>query len=146
MQPPESSANLAQLGLLLRQAHRRAAMELASALAPMSLSGRHFGVLLTLERHGVSTQKDLIAALGSDKAGMVRTVDDLDHRGYLERSQSATDRRVYDLTLTPAGRTALAEAKLLSTVATQSVFGNLDVEQVAALSDLLSRIVDTSAD
>lgn len=142
MQPPESSAHLVQLGLLLRQAHRRAAAELAAALAPMSLSGRHFGVLLMLERHGVSTQKDLIAALGSDKAGMVRTVDDLDRRGFLERSQSALDRRVYDLTLTDEGRAALTEAQRLSADAIGAVFGDLDAAQVADLSALLSRIVN----
>ncbi|MEU6579142.1 hypothetical protein [Nocardia sp. NPDC046763] len=73
---------------------------------------------------------------------MVRTVDDLDRRGFVERSQSATDRRVYDLTLTPEGRAALAEAKKLSGVATRTVFGDLDARQVDELSGLLSRIVN----
>jgi DNA-binding MarR family transcriptional regulator len=34
---------------------------------------------------------------------MVRTVEDLESLGYLERSQSPADERVSDLTLTDAG-------------------------------------------
>src|SRR5213078_355803 len=81
-----------QLGLLLRQAHRRAAAVAAAALAPLGLSGRHYGVLMLLARDGTSTQTRLITDLGSDKAGMVRTIDDLDRRGFVRRAQSPKDR------------------------------------------------------
>ena len=67
-----------RIGLLLRQAHQRAARALNDALAPLQLTGRHFGVMLLIDRDGVSTQRDLIRQTGSDKAGMVRTVEDLE--------------------------------------------------------------------
>jgi DNA-binding MarR family transcriptional regulator len=99
------------IGLLLRQSHQRASRALNEALAPLGLTGRHFGVMLLIDRDGVSTQRDLIRQTGSDKAGMVRTVEDLESLGYLERSQSPADKRVSDLTLTDAGRTAFATAR-----------------------------------
>jgi DNA-binding MarR family transcriptional regulator len=142
MSTSDPQAGSIVLGLLLRRAHRLTAAALAATLAPMGLSGRHFGVLLMLDMHGVSSQKELIAALGSDKAGMVRTVDDLDRHGYLERLRSSTDRRLYELTLTPAGRAALADARTRAAAATKPVFGCLTDDEQAILTELLSRIVN----
>jgi DNA-binding MarR family transcriptional regulator len=129
------------LGLLLRQAHRRAAAVLAEALAPLELSGRHFGVMMLLERDGTSTQKQLSAELGSDKAGMVRTVDDLDRRGFVRRVQSSHDRRLYHLSLTAAGRTVFADARAVAGVAAQDIFAGLTGPEQATLADLLSRVI-----
>jgi DNA-binding MarR family transcriptional regulator len=134
-----------QLGLLLRQAHRRAAAILAAALAPLELSGRHFGVMMLLVQNGTSTQKQLLADLGSDKAGMVRTVDDLDRRGFIRRVQSPQDRRLYHLSLTDAGRATFAEARKLADAAAQDILVGLTATERATLADLLSRVVDPPA-
>jgi DNA-binding MarR family transcriptional regulator len=137
----------APLGLQLRLAHRRAAALAATVLEPMGITGRHFGVMLMLSRRGVSSQKELIGDLGSDKAGMVRTVDDLDRLGYIERTQSATDRRLYELVLTPAGRSAFAEASKRTQEVTAVLRADLTDDELATLLELLARIVrpDTSA-
>jgi MarR family transcriptional regulator, lower aerobic nicotinate degradation pathway regulator len=134
-----------RLGLLLRQAQRRAAAILAAALAPLDLSGRHFGVMMLLARDGTSTQKQLLTDLGSDKAGMVRTVDELDRRGLVRRVQSPSDRRLYHLSLTNAGQAAFASARKVAAVAAQDIFIGLTTDERAALADLLSRVVDPPA-
>jgi DNA-binding MarR family transcriptional regulator len=131
-----------QLGLLLRQAHRRAAVALNDALAPLSLTGKHFGVLLLIERDGVSTQRDLIRETGSDKAGMVRTVEDLENLGYLSRVRSTTDKRVSELTLTDAGREAFETAKRLAGTAGRELFDLFTPAELDTLEDLLARFVD----
>jgi DNA-binding MarR family transcriptional regulator len=133
------------LGLLLRQAHRRAAAILAAALAPLELSGRHFGVMMLLVRDGTSTQKQLLVDLGSDKAGMVRTVDELSRRGFIRRVQSPQDRRLYHLSLTDTGRGTFAEARKLADEAAQDIFVGLTVTERATLAELLSRVVDPRA-
>ncbi|MFI7671565.1 MarR family winged helix-turn-helix transcriptional regulator [Nocardia sp. NPDC049526] len=133
-----------RLGLLLRQAHRRAAAAFAEALAPLELSGRHFGVMMLLAQDGTSTQKQLIADLGSDKAGMVRTVDELDRRGFVRRVQSPKDRRLYHLSLTDAGREVFVEARRLAGVAAQDIFADLTTAEQATLASLLSRVVEPS--
>jgi len=130
-----------RLGLLLRQSHRRAAVRLNGALSSLGLTGRHFGVLMLLRRDGVSTQRDLIAQTGSDKAGMVRTVEDLEALGYLSRTPSPTDRRVAHLTLTAAGTEAFDTARRLATDAANDLFAGFSPAELATLEALLSRFV-----
>ncbi|MFJ6946745.1 hypothetical protein ACISU4_19195, partial [Streptomyces wuyuanensis] len=62
------------LGLLLRQAHWRAAAVMAEALRPLGIELRHFAVLIVLVDRGATVQRDLAAATGSDKAGIMRVV------------------------------------------------------------------------
>lgn len=130
-----------RLGLLLRQSHSRAAAVLNDALSPLHLTGRHFGVMVSLDREGVSSQRDLIRQLGSDKAGMVRTVDDLEALGYLRRTQSSTDRRVSDLSLTPKGKRAFRDANTQALSAGDQLFRSFTQTELEVLESLLSRFV-----
>jgi DNA-binding MarR family transcriptional regulator len=135
-----------RLGLLLRQAHQRAATALNDALAPLGLTGRHFGVLLLIDRDGVSTQRDLIRETGSDKAGMVRTVEDLENLGYLSRTRSPTDKRVSELVLTEAGQTAFESAKELAGTAGRNLFDPFTQAELDTFETLLARFVDAGQD
>jgi MarR family transcriptional regulator, lower aerobic nicotinate degradation pathway regulator len=130
-----------QLGLLLRQSHRRASAALDAALAPLGLTGRHFGVLLLLDQAGVSTQRDLIQQTGSDKAGMVRTVELLEELGYLRRTPSSTDKRVAELTLTEAGAVAFDKARQLAGKVADQLFDAFTPAELTVLEDLLDRFV-----
>lgn len=134
-----------QLGLLLRQSHERAARSLNRALLPLGLTGRHFGVLLLLRREGVSTQRDLIRLTGSDKAGMTRTVEDLERLGYLRRTQSTNDKRVAELTLTDKGVEDFATAQQLASGAAEELFESFAPAELATLEELLTRFVDQPA-
>ena len=130
-----------KLGLLLRQSHQRAAGTLNNALAPLGLTGRHFGVMMLLRRDSTSTQRDLIRQTGSDKAGMTRTVEDLENLGYLSRTQSASDRRVADLRLTSNGIEAFESAQRLAMGAADELFGSFTVAELDTLETLLARFV-----
>ena len=141
---PKPAVNL-KLGLLLRQSHQRAAGSLNDALAPLGLTGRHFGVMMLMHRDGVSTQRDLIRQTGSDKAGMVRTVEDLENLGYLRRTQSASDKRVSDLTLTRKGSTAFETAQRLAGGAAHELFRTFTPDELDTLEALLTKFV-ASAD
>ena len=76
------------LGLLMRRAHDRAAAALVQALRPLGLELRHFAVLIMLNAHGPLSQSALVQLTGSDKASMVRVVDDLEARGWSNASPS----------------------------------------------------------
>jgi DNA-binding MarR family transcriptional regulator len=130
-----------KLGLLLRQAHQRAAGSLNNALSTLGLTGRHFGVMMLLRRDGVSTQRDLIRQTGSDKAGMVRTVEDLENLGYLRRTQSTSDKRVANLTLTDKGIDAFDAAQRLAAGAAAELFGSFTPAELETLEALLTRFV-----
>ena len=61
-------------------------------------------VLLALDRSSMRTQAALAAAIGADKTRIIRTLDDLQHDGYIERRPDPDDRRVRLLAITEAGR------------------------------------------
>src|ERR1700760_985886 len=81
------------LGLLLRRAHDRAAGALVEAIRPFGLELRHFAVLITLSTRGPLTQSALVSATSSDKASMVRVIDDLERAGLVIRRPVPGDRR-----------------------------------------------------
>ena len=61
-------------------------------------------VLLALDRSSMRTQAALAAAIGADKTRIIRTLDDLQDDGYIERRPDPDDRRVRLLAITAAGR------------------------------------------
>jgi DNA-binding MarR family transcriptional regulator len=130
-----------RIGLLLRQAHRRAATTFNIALEPLGIDGRDFGVMMLLDDLGVATQKQLIDRLGSDKASMVRTIDRLEAQGCLTRNPSPTNRRAQDVQLTDAGRQTYARARELAHQVTADLFVDFSSEERQQLMTLLDRFV-----
>lgn len=61
-------------------------------------------VLSALNRSSVRTQAALAAAIGADKTRVIGTLDNLQERGYIERTRDPEDRRVHLLKITEAGR------------------------------------------
>ena len=139
--PPGMSPR-AELGLLLRMAHRKAARAFGQALAPLGLEGRHFGVLLTLAGQGPMIQSRLISELHSDKSAMVRTVDDLEGQGLVTRTLVPGDRRARAVTITDLGRERLAEARVVANSAGEKIFDHIDDTDLATLLRLLRGLID----
>jgi DNA-binding MarR family transcriptional regulator len=73
-------------------------------LAAHDVSMWGYVVLDALDRSPVRTQAALAEAIGADKTRIIPTLDDLQRRGYIERSPDPEDRRVRLLEITPAGR------------------------------------------
>ncbi len=61
-------------------------------------------VLSALDRSSMRTQAALASAIGADKTRIIRTLDDLQDDGYIERRPDPADRRVRLLAITDAGR------------------------------------------
>src|SRR6476660_7587302 len=85
---PYRPPTLLAIGMLLHQSEVRATRTLNEALGDLGLTARHFGVMLLMHRDNVTTQKDLVSRLITDKTGMVRIIDDLDRLGCLTRTPS----------------------------------------------------------
>jgi MarR family transcriptional regulator, lower aerobic nicotinate degradation pathway regulator len=130
-----------QVGLLLRLAHQRAARTFREALLPLGIDGRLFGVLSALGRLGPSTQARLIAELDADKSAMLRTVDDLEQRGLVERRSVPQDRRARTIALTSAGQECVAAAEQAARATSATLFASMDPAELLALRDMLSRFV-----
>jgi DNA-binding MarR family transcriptional regulator len=82
--------------------------EMAAAEEPVlrthGLTMWGYVVLLALDRSSMRTQAALAAAIGADKTRIIRTLDELQDDGYIERRPDPDDRRVRLLAITEAGR------------------------------------------
>jgi DNA-binding MarR family transcriptional regulator len=127
------------LGLLMRRAHDRAASALVEALRPLGLELRHFAVLIALNANGVMNQSALVATVGSDKASMVRVVDDLEARGLVTRRPFPGDRRMHLVEMTPEGLAAFDAAHVSARPIADQLAAHLRPGEAAQLLDLLTR-------
>ena len=75
----------------------------AACLEPLGLEARHFAVLNFIALDEGQSQQTLADALDIPASRMVTIVDELEHRGFIERRPHPTDRRARALYLTPAG-------------------------------------------
>jgi MarR family transcriptional regulator, lower aerobic nicotinate degradation pathway regulator len=129
-----------QLGLLLRQAHARAARTANEALRPLGIETRHLGVLLVLDREGPRSQTRIGDELGADKSAMGRTVDDLERLGIAVRRADPADRRARQVSLTPHGEAVVAAAKKVAAETAAGIFRGLGTEDQRTLRELLTRV------
>ncbi|MEI5009205.1 MarR family winged helix-turn-helix transcriptional regulator [Streptomyces sp. PmtA] len=127
------------LGLLLRRAHWRAAGVMAEALRPLGIELRHFAVLIVLVDSGPTVQRDLAAATGSDKAGIMRVVDDLERRGLAVRKAVPGDRRARSVEITPKGVELFDAAHVAAAPLAESLISELGPGEPEKLMDLLTR-------
>ncbi|MFJ9902450.1 MarR family winged helix-turn-helix transcriptional regulator [Streptomyces sp. NPDC101152] len=134
------------LGLLLRRAHWRAAAVMGEALRPLGIELRHFAVLIELVNHGPTVQRDLAAATGSDKAGIMRIVDDLERKGLAVRKAVPGDRRVRAVAITPQGLELFDSAHVAAEPLAERLVAELEHGEPEQLTDLLTRLAHPSDD
>ncbi len=106
---PENFQLTQSIGFHLNKARNSLLMEMDSALRPLDINGQQMGILLSLTRGMASTPFEISKLLGIDSGLMTRMLDKLEEKGLLERSRSADDRRVVNLTLTAKGREVAEE-------------------------------------
>ena len=63
-----------------------------------------YAVLCALDQSPTRTQAALAEAIGADKTRIIRTLDDLQRSGYIDREPDPDDRRVRLLSITTRGR------------------------------------------
>ncbi|MGW2329638.1 MarR family winged helix-turn-helix transcriptional regulator [Streptomyces sp. NPDC001700] len=134
------------LGLLLRRAHAHAAALMAEALRPLGIELRHFSVLIELVNQGPTVQRDLVTATGSDKAGIMRIVDDLERKGLAVRKSVPGDRRVRAVEITQQGLDLYDAAHVAAEPLAERLVADLGPGEPGQLTDLLTRLAHPAAD
>ncbi|MEU0506743.1 MarR family winged helix-turn-helix transcriptional regulator [Nocardia sp. NPDC005998] len=134
------------LGLLLRRAHWHAASVMGEALQPIGIELRHFAVLIELVNHGPTVQRDLAAATGSDKAGIMRIVDDLERKGLAVRKAVPGDRRARAVEITPRGLELFDAAHAAAEPLAERLVAGLGRGEPEQLTDLLIRLAHPADD
>ena len=112
---------------------------MAEALRPLGIELRHFAVLIVLVDRGPTVQRDLVAATGSDKAGIMRVVDDLERKGLAVRKSVPGDRRVRAVEITPKGLELFDAAHVAAEPLAERLVAELEPGEAEAADNLLTR-------
>lgn len=94
-----------QLETLVMHAARAVRSAFNAGLQELGLTMTEAGVLANLDVHGLLTQVELAQRLHIGRAAMGAVVDALQDRDLVVRRADPLDRRVWNVELTPAGRT-----------------------------------------
>jgi DNA-binding MarR family transcriptional regulator len=114
-------------------------------LRPHDLTYSQWQVLSFVARHtdGAATQKELQCWLKVEAATLTGVIDGLVRRGWLTRAESADDRRVRQLALTPEGQAAHERVSpWLSRAIQARLLEGLSPGQVTVAREVLQRVVE----
>lgn len=132
--PPAVSSSV---GFLATQLGARVRMHFEAALRENALQPRDYMVMMILREEGGMSQQALGARAGMDRTTTMMAAQSLEQAGLLARADDPADRRVYRLSLTPAGRQMVGSLERRVRAAEQEVLAPLDKEDRASLVQLL---------
>ena len=128
------------VGYALRRAQGVIFADFNQTLAELDLRPGQFAVLVLIDQNPGTSQSNVSAALGIQKANFVATIADLEKRGLVRRRKSQSDARTYSLGLTATGRALLLHAQALQSVHEARVIALLGAEGRLQLLRLLERL------
>jgi DNA-binding MarR family transcriptional regulator len=118
--------------------------ELAAAelpvLASHGLTMWGYVVLVTLDGRPMRTQAALAEAIGADKTRIIRTLDELQAHGHIERRPDPDDRRVRLLDITASGRAVKDAAQAEIQRGEERWLGELDADERRVFLRVLRRL------
>jgi DNA-binding MarR family transcriptional regulator len=126
---------------LLSQVGAHSSRRWHERLAPIGLDPRSVLVLRHVAAEEGRTQASLSASLAVPPSRIVGIVDELEHRGLLERRANPSDRRAHALWLTTTGRKLLDEVIAVSRTHEADICAGLSESDRRQLIEFLAVIV-----
>ena len=128
------------LGFLLADVSRLMRRQFQKRLEGNTLTFAQARVLLHLSRSPGMRQVELAEILEMQPISLIRVIDPLQEQGLLERRADPTDRRAYQLFLTPAATPHLQAIKSVADSLRGDVLGSLSEQETVILHDVLNRL------
>ena len=128
------------LGFHIRLAHGAVYRHFTETFDHLGLSQKQVSVLWLIDDHPGIAQTDLARRLQMDRATVMAIVNRLQARDFLERGRSSGDQRRQTLTLKPAGKAALVEARKAILDHEAWLKGRFNKREIKQLISLLTRI------
>ncbi|HBY21914.1 MAG TPA: MarR family transcriptional regulator [Propionibacteriaceae bacterium] len=125
---------------LLSQIGARSAQVFAERLRGEGMSPREFGVLTHVAANPGQTQQQLADALGIHRNNMVGLIDEVEAAGWVLRARSRTDRRAFNVQITPTGSALVARAAALIPLMDEDVVAGLTTPERQTLLALLTKL------
>lgn len=111
-------------------------------VAQAGLRAPAYGVLLTIERLGPVSQKQISDQMGFDPSDLVGVIDILEREGFLTRARDPQDRRRYSLTLTALGRKRLRRFSTIAAEVEEELLAPLDDHERQTFRALVHRVLE----
>lgn len=99
-------------------------------------------VLQTMKDQPELTQQQIAVAVFKDFASITRIIDLLVRKGFLKRSDHPTDRRRFELTLTPEGNDLLEQVRPRILKNRRIALEGVEEEEMAIARKVLAKIVE----
>jgi len=126
------------LGYFVRRAQIWIFQDFIRTLAEVDIRPAQYSVLLVIDANRGLSQSALAETLGIERARLVRLLDSLEARKFVQRRRSRSDRRSHVLALTAQGRSALARIKALADEHEQHLAQKVGIGSRKTLLRLLS--------
>jgi DNA-binding MarR family transcriptional regulator len=110
------------------------------ALESTGMSPQHHAVLSLLDERACGAQGTLADSLGYDRSQMVGLLDELEEKHLIERRRDPDDRRRHVVKLTPAGKEALTELRVIAKAVEKEFLAPLSAEERRTLHGLLQQL------
>jgi DNA-binding MarR family transcriptional regulator len=114
--------------------------DLLKALASADIRISHYSVLVIIKANPGLAQSEIADAVGIEPARLVRILDELERRGWIERMRSASDRRSHALFLTTDGQKAFERIKRLARQHEDTVIAKVGAAKYKSLLKILKEI------
>jgi len=146
----EEQAGMAQLmadpGFLLSRVGAAVRAGFKGVLAGWGIRPQQYLILLILDARGGTSQQELCTAARIDSGNMVELLDGLEALRYAQRARDPHDRRRYVVTITPAGRSALADLRQAVGEYNERVLSPLTGRERRQLAASLGKLFTTTAE
>ena len=128
------------VGRIMNKLSRLYLANLHQNLTHLDIKRSYYPLLLIEAGKGELTQKELAEKLVCDKVQVVRIIDYLSSKGYVERKQCENDRRKCCLKITEKARKFIPDIKDAIEKTTKLTFNGLPEKKVDELYNLLEKI------
>ncbi len=120
--------------------------EVETRMGALGLTDAQWKPLWILKQGAISTSFELAREMDIDAGALTRMLDRLEAKGLIERARSATDRRVVNLALTPAGDAVVAQVPNVLAAVNNDFLRGFSEEEWTQLKDFVGRMQANSDD
>ncbi len=128
------------IGYNLKRAYVIVQADFRRALGENGLAPRVFSALNLVVQFPNVTQSGLARMLGIERSGLVAIIDELEERGFIQRTNVPGDRRAHALIATNAGRIANEELHASVRAHEDALLSDFTTDEKEALVALLQKI------